>query len=70
MRQIGFPGYSRHGLRKNAVNRLLEAGCATAQVAAVTGQTLQMVEHYAAQVNQARLADEAIRKLIENEGSR
>jgi integrase len=70
MRQIGFPGYSRHGLRKNAVNRLLEAGCTTAQVAAVTGQTMQMVEHYAAQVNQARLADEAIRKLIENESSR
>lgn len=70
MRQIGFPGHSRHGLRKKAANRLLVAGCTTAQVAAVTGQTLQMVEHYAAQVNQARLADEAIRKLIENEGSR
>jgi hypothetical protein len=34
-------------LRKNAVNALLEAGCSTAEVSAITGQSLQVVEHYA-----------------------
>lgn len=36
-----------HGLRKNAVNALLEAGCSSAETAAISGQTLQTVEHYA-----------------------
>lgn len=36
-----------HGLRKNAVDALLEAGCSAAMVSAITGQSLQMVEHYA-----------------------
>ena len=52
-----------HGLRKSAVNRLLEAGCTTAQVAAITGHSIQMVEHYAQQVNQRNLARAGIRKL-------
>ena len=42
-----------HGLRKSAVVFLVEAGCTTAEVSAITGQSLQMVEHYyAEQVNQ------------------
>jgi integrase len=65
MRAIGHPGYSRHGLRKNAVNALLEAGASHAEVAAVTGQSVAMVEHYAREVDQARLAENAIRKLVE-----
>lgn len=36
-----------HGLRKNAVDALLEAGCSAAMVSSITGQSLQMVEHYA-----------------------
>lgn len=51
-----------HGLRKNAVNALLEAGCTAAEVSAITGQSLQMVEHYAAQRNQEKLGDAAILK--------
>jgi integrase len=51
-----------HGLRKSAVVMLLEAGCTTAEVAAITGQTLQMVEHYAEQVSQRRLGRTAILK--------
>lgn len=51
-----------HGLRKSAVVTLLEAGCTDAEVAAVTGQSRQMVEHYAKQVNQGRLAASAILK--------
>jgi hypothetical protein len=40
-----------HGLRKNAVNTLLEVGCTVAEVSSITGQSLQMVEHYAKQIN-------------------
>jgi len=51
-----------HGLRKSAVVFLLEAGCTDAQVCAITGQSREMVEHYAKQVNQRRLAAAAILK--------
>lgn len=49
-----------HGLRKNAVNELLAAGCTIAQTAAITGQTLRMVEHYAKARDQRELGDAAI----------
>jgi integrase len=52
-----------HGLRKNAVNGLLLAECSAAEVAAVTGQSLMMVEHYAKRRDQSRLGDSAILKL-------
>ncbi|SFV32900.1 Phage integrase family protein [Hyphomicrobium facile] len=51
-----------HGLRKSAVVFLLEAGATTAEVQAITGQSMQMVEHYARQVNQKKLARSAILK--------
>lgn len=51
-----------HGLRKSAVVTLLECGCTDAEVAAITGQSRDMVEHYAKQVNQQRLAAAAILK--------
>lgn len=51
-----------HGLRKSAVVLLLEAGATEAETAAVTGQTLAMVAHYAKQVNQRKLATNAILK--------
>lgn len=54
---------ARHGLRKNAVNALLEAGCTIAEVASITGQTFQVVEHYAAQMNRRKLSKAAIVKL-------
>lgn len=49
-----------HGLRKNAVIALLECGCSVAETAAISGQTMQMVEHYAKSRNQAKLAGAAI----------
>ncbi len=49
-----------HGLRKSAVCFLLEAGCTDAMVSAITGQSRQMVEHYSRQINQRKLAVEAI----------
>lgn len=51
-----------HGLRKNAVNALLEAGCTIAEAAAITGQTHQTVEYYAAQVNRKKLGKAAVVK--------
>ena len=51
-----------HGLRKSAVVTLLEAGCSDAEVAAITGQSRQMIEHYAKQANQKKLAASAILK--------
>ena len=51
-----------HGLRKNAVIALLEAGCSVAETASISGQSLRMVEHYAKQRNQHQLASAAILK--------
>ena len=51
-----------HGLRKNAVNALLEAGCTVPEVAAITGQTHQVVEQYAAKVNRRKLGRAAVVK--------
>lgn len=52
-----------HGLRKNAVIALLEAGCTIPEVQSVTGQSVEMVMHYAAKVDQGRLSEAAILKL-------
>ncbi|MEJ7933542.1 tyrosine-type recombinase/integrase [Sphingobium sp. AN558] len=51
-----------HGLRKNAVNALLEAGCSSAETAAISGQSLQMVEYYAKGRSQAKLGRAAMLK--------
>lgn len=51
-----------HGLRKNAVNALLEVGCTVPEVAAITGQTHQIVEHYAKRVDRRKLGKAAILK--------
>lgn len=57
-----------HGLRKNAVNALLEAGCTIAEVASITGQTFAIVEYYAKRVNQKKLAEAAIYKMEKRNG--
>jgi 23S rRNA pseudoU1915 N3-methylase RlmH len=51
-----------HGLRKSAVNALLEAQCSTAEIAAITGQTMQMIEHYGKGRDLGRLSSSAILK--------
>ncbi|OGS51089.1 MAG: hypothetical protein A3J40_01680, partial [Erythrobacter sp. RIFCSPHIGHO2_12_FULL_63_10] len=58
-----------HGLRKNAVISLLEAGASIAETAAITDQTYAVVEHYARQVDQARLGSAAILKLENRRGT-
>jgi integrase len=49
-----------HGLRKNAVNALLEADCSIGETSAISGQSLQMVEHYARKRNKRKMASAAI----------
>lgn len=56
-----------HGLRRNAVNALLEAGCSTAEVSSITGQSLRMVEYYSKERNQSRMASVAMLKWGEHE---
>jgi len=60
--EAGLPQCSAHGLRKAQARRLAEAGCSAHQIAAITGhRTLSEVQRYAADAEQARMADDAIR---------
>jgi len=59
----GFKGLQFHGLRRNAVNAMLEAGCEVPEVASITGQSFEMVAHYAQEVDQKMLARRAMNKL-------
>jgi integrase len=52
-----------HGLRKSAVNGLITAGCTFAEISSITGQSLQMVEHYAKQRNTEELSRSAVVKM-------
>lgn len=58
-----------HGLRKNAVNTFLEAGCSVAEVASITGQSYRVVERYAARVNNDHLSEAAILKFENKRGT-
>jgi len=51
-----------HGLRKNAVISLLEAGCTEAEVQGITDQTLPIIQHYAKKVNKLTLGRAAVVK--------
>ncbi|MEM9356502.1 MAG: tyrosine-type recombinase/integrase [Pseudomonadota bacterium] len=59
-------GLVYHGLRKTAVVTLLEVGCTDAQVAAITGQSREMIVHYAKKVSQVKLARAAMALWNEN----
>jgi integrase len=52
-----------HGLRKNAVISLLEAGCSTFEVMSITGQSQNIVADYAKGIDQRRMSGAAILKL-------
>jgi integrase len=60
VKALAGDGLKPHGLRKNAVIALLGAGCSVAEVAAITGQTYALVEYYARQIDQERMAEAAI----------
>jgi integrase len=51
-----------HGLRKNAVIALLEAGCTTVETSAISGQSLRIVEYYARRRNVRRIGTKAVEK--------
>lgn len=51
-----------HGVRKNAVNNLLEIGCSEAQVGAIVKMSPAMVRHYSKRINQFRLARGAMKQ--------
>lgn len=63
----GLEGRSAHGLRKSAAVRLVEAGCTTKEVQAITGHaSLREVERYTKAAEQEKLARQAIARLIAN----
>lgn len=64
-KRLGMEDYPTHGLRKNAVIRLLYAGCTEKEVGSVTGQSRRMVEHYAKEIDQEKLARVAMSKYAE-----
>jgi site-specific recombinase XerD len=56
---------SAHGLRKAAATRLADAGCTPHEVMAITGHvSLSEVQRYTKAVQQERLADQAMSKLL------
>lgn len=61
--KIRQAGLVFHGLRKSACVKMAEAGCTEKQIAAVTGQSLAMVEHYTKAAEQLGLAKAAIERL-------
>lgn len=63
----GLPNRSAHGLRKSAAVRLVEAGCSSKEVAAITGHaSLREIERYTRAAEQEKLARAAIARLIQS----
>lgn len=52
-----------HGLRKNAINTLLKAGCTEAETGSVVEMSEQMVRHYSKDVNKRLLILNAMKKV-------
>jgi integrase len=63
LKKVGLGGLVFHGLRKTCAVLLAEAGATTKQIGAVTGQSDQMVSHYAKLAERGGLARQAITKL-------
>jgi integrase len=59
--ELGFKGYSPHGLRHLAGAALAESGCSVPQIMSVLGHlTAKQAMHYIQQSNRTRLADDAV----------
>jgi hypothetical protein len=54
MRQISKQRCTFHGLRRNATNRLAGLGLTPHDIGAITGMTLETIDHYSRDIN-ARL---------------
>ena len=59
MNKIGHPGYTLHGLIKNRMNELAEQGATAHQLAAISGRSLAVCEHYTRAANARKLAESA-----------
>ena len=59
-----------HGLRKNAVNALLEAGSTIPEVSAITGQSFRIVEQYGKRMNRGVMSDSGVTKLDDRRKSK
>ena len=69
--EAGLPQCSAHGLRKAACRRLAEAGCTAHEIMAISGhKTLAEAQRYTAAADQARLAHQAVGKIIVPEQGR
>jgi integrase len=67
-RAIGLLNCTAHGLRKAACKRMAEAGCTVHEIAAVTGhKSLKEIERYTREVDQARLAGQALERQLRAE---
>ena len=54
------PNSSPHGLRKACCRRLAEAGCTSAEISAVTGQSIAVIERYIESYNREKAAVKAM----------
>ena len=59
-KQIGAEKYDIHSLRYTAASEMKMAGCSIDEIAAITGQTNEMVLHYTKAVRQKANAIKAI----------
>jgi integrase len=57
MELLGVEGFTFHGLRKNATNRLAELGLSPHEIGVVTGMSLEMVQHYTKGAASRAIAD-------------
>jgi integrase len=68
--EAGCKGVSAHGLRKAAARRLAEIGCSAHEIASITGHaSISEVQRYAAAANRKKLAQSAMKKLIDGNES-
>ena len=66
--KMGVKPTPLHGLRKAAAVRMAEAGCTPHEIMSITGHSsLKEVERYTLEVDQERLAKEAMKKMVEAE---
>jgi integrase len=63
-RRLVDDGLTFHGLRTSCGTNLAEAGCTTSEIMSILGVTQEMAEHYTREVDQRRMAENAIAKLV------
>jgi integrase len=68
-RKVGLLGRTIHGLRKTTASVLGEMGCTVLQIMAITGHSsIKEVMRYTEEVEQRRLADQAMKKWSDGNG--